>query len=160
MSGGEAAARQLVETLGGRSQMVAAAESCTAGLVADMIARIPGASQVFWGSFVTYTVDAKVKVLGLDARAVERFGPVSRETAGAMAQGALEKSGADYAVAVTGLAGPDGDGTAVPVGTVWIATAGRDRAPQTQAFHFEGSRNGIRERAALEALNVLLQRIL
>jgi PncC family amidohydrolase len=134
---------------------VAAAESCTAGLVADLFARIPGASRVFWGSFVTYSVDAKVKVLGLDLRELERNGPVSGETVRAMALGALDKSGADYAVAVTGLAGPGGDGTAAPVGTVWIAAVGRDRIPAAFKFNFRGSRNGIRKKAALEALKVL-----
>jgi PncC family amidohydrolase len=155
-TGAAVPARQLVETLARRSQTAAAAESCTAGLVADQFARVPGASQVFWGSFVTYTVDAKVKVLGLDRRELERYGPVSRETACAMALGALEKSGADYAVAVTGLAGPGGDGTAVPVGTVWIAAAASDRIAQARRFNFEGSRNEIREKAALEALKFLV----
>ncbi|MDR1444777.1 MAG: nicotinamide-nucleotide amidohydrolase family protein [Treponema sp.] len=155
----EAAARRLVETLARRSQTMTAAESCTAGLTADLVARIPGASRVLWGAFVTYTVDAKVRMLGLDPRNLEKFGPVSRETACAMALGALDKSGADYAVAVTGLAGPGGDGTQVPVGTVWIAAAGRGRAPQAHVFHFEGSRNGIRERAAREALEVILKQI-
>jgi PncC family amidohydrolase len=156
---GETAARRLVEILSGRSQTLAAAESCTAGLVADLIARVPGASAVLWGSFVTYMVDAKVKSLGLDPALVERFGPVSRETACAMALGAREKSGADYAVAVTGLAGPGGDGTDVPVGTVWIATAGRVQLPDAQVLCFEGSRNMIRGAAAARALEVLLQRI-
>jgi PncC family amidohydrolase len=148
-------ARRLVEALSRRSQTVAAAESCTAGLVADLFARIPGASQVFWGSLVTYTVDAKVKILGLDKGELERYGPVSRETVCAMALGALEKSGADYSVAVSGLAGPGGDGTAVPVGTVWIAVLGRDRAPRACKFSFKGPRNEIREKAALEALRIL-----
>lgn len=152
---GEFLARCLTETLGRRSQTVAAAESCTAGLVADLFARIPGASRVFWGSLVTYTVDAKVKLLGLDRRELERNGPVSGETVRAMALGALEKSGADYAVAVTGLAGPGGDGTAVPVGTVWIAAVGRDRIPAAYMFNFTGLRNEIREKAALEALKIL-----
>jgi PncC family amidohydrolase len=134
---------------------VAAAESCTAGLVADLFARIPGASRVFWGSLVTYTVDAKVKILGLDRGELERHGPVSGETACAMALGALEKSGADYALAVTGLAGPGGDGTAVPVGTVWIAVVGRNRIPAAYVFNFKGLRNEIREKAALEALKIL-----
>jgi PncC family amidohydrolase len=153
--GGEALARRLIETLGRRSQTVAAAESCTAGLVADLFARIPGASGVLWGSFVTYTVDAKLKILGLDRRELERRGPVSRETACAMALGALEKSGADYAVAVTGLAGPGGDGTAVPVGTVWIAAVDRGRIPRAYMFRFKGLRNEIREKAALGALKIL-----
>jgi PncC family amidohydrolase len=154
-AGGEALARYLVETLGRRSQTVAAAESCTAGLVADLFARIPGASRVFWGSLVTYTVDAKLKILGLDRRELERCGPVSRETACAMALGVLEKSGADYALAVTGLAGPGGDGTAAPVGTVWIAAVDRGRIPRVCKFNFKGLRNEIREKAALEALKIL-----
>jgi PncC family amidohydrolase len=137
-----------------------AAESCTAGMVADLVARIPGASRVLWGSYVTYMADAKLRALGLDAAELEKFGPVSRETACAMALGALDRSGADYAVAVTGLAGPGGDGTAVPVGTVWIATAGRGRAPLARRFHFGGARNEIRKRAAREALEALLTRIL
>jgi PncC family amidohydrolase len=137
-----------------------AAESCTAGMVADLVARIPGASRVLWGSFVTYTADAKLRVLGLDPRELEEFGPVSRETARAMALGALDKSGADYAVAVTGLAGPGGDGTPVPVGTVWIAVADREQAPGVHGFHFRGARNEIRERAARESLEALLKRIL
>jgi PncC family amidohydrolase len=156
---GEALARRLVETLGQRSQTVAAAESCTAGLVADLFGRVPGASRVFWGSFVTYTVDAKLKLLGLDSGELERHGPVSGETARAMALGALEKSGADYAVAVTGLAGPGGDGwgsgTAAPVGTVWIAVVDRGRVPRAYRFGFQGPRNGIRKEAALEALRIL-----
>jgi PncC family amidohydrolase len=139
---------------------MAAAESCTAGMVADLVARIPGASRVLWGSFVTYMTDAKVRALGLDPRELEKFGPVSRETACAMALGALDRSGADYAVAVTGLAGPGGDGTAVPVGTVWIATVDRERVPLAHGFHFEGARNEIRERAARESLEALLKRIL
>ncbi|MDR1971546.1 MAG: CinA family protein [Treponema sp.] len=152
---GEALAGQVVEDLSRQSQTAAAAESCTAGLVADLFARIPGASRVFWGSFVTYMADAKVKLLGLDRRELELHGPVSRETACAMALGALEKSGADYAVAVTGLAGPGGDGTPVPVGTVWIAAVGRDRMPRVSVFCFKGPRNQIRAEAALEALKVL-----
>jgi PncC family amidohydrolase len=76
-----------------------------------------------------------------------------------MALGALEKSGADYAVAVTGLAGPGGDGTGVPVGTIWIAAAGRGQALNAYLFHFEGSRKGIREQAALEALEALSKQI-
>jgi PncC family amidohydrolase len=139
---------------------MAAAESCTAGMVADLVARIPGASRVLWGSFVTYMPDAKVKVLGLDVGDLKKFGPVSRETARAMALGALDRSGADYAVAVTGLAGPAGDGTAAPVGTVWIATADRERAPLVRRFYFEGTRNEIRKRAARKSLEALLERIL
>ncbi len=123
------------------------AESCTAGLVSDAIVQIPGASQVFWGSFITYSTDAKVKSLGIDPQLIERFGAVSEECALAMARGAREKSGADLAVSVTGLAGPEGDGSSVPVGTVWIALEGKDLPPRAVRYQFSGSRSEIRELA-------------
>jgi PncC family amidohydrolase len=149
----------LVEKLAAASLTVAVAESCTAGLVADLIARIPGASGVFWGSFVSYMVDAKVLMLGLDREKLDAYGPVSRETACSMAEAVLEKCGAGIAAAVTGLAGPGGDGTAVPVGTVWIATAIRGGETRAEVFHFKDSRNNIRNRAAASAVEALLKRL-
>ncbi|MDR1898692.1 MAG: CinA family protein [Treponema sp.] len=151
-----AAARDLVELLAASSRTLVLAESCTAGLGADLLARIPGASKVLWGSFVCYTVDAKVRMLGLDRSAVEKTGAVSEETACAMARGALEKSGAHAAGAVTGLAGPDGDGTALPVGTVWIAAASRGGECGARMFHFDGSRNEVRNAAAVKLAEELL----
>ena len=145
--------------------LVAAAESCTAGLASDLIARIPGASKVFWGSFVTYTVDAKVKMLGVPEPLIKKHGPVSRPVALAMAEGALERSGASWAFSVTGLAGPGDDGSGVPVGTVWIGVAGRDgekpSSVRTEAkvFLLKGSRNELRGEAAAAALEELLKRI-
>jgi PncC family amidohydrolase len=153
-------ARLLVKKLIGLSKTAALAESCTAGLAADLIARVPGASNVLWGSFVSYTVDAKVKMLGLEKALVEKHGPVSRETACAMAEGALEKSGAFMAAAVTGLAGPGGDGTAVPLGTVWIATAVRGGETRAQVFHYRDSRNGVRNAAAAQVVEALMERLL
>jgi PncC family amidohydrolase len=138
---------------------MAAAESCTAGLVADLIAQVPGASRFFWGSFVTYTVDAKVKLLGIDEDLIRRYGAVSRETACAMAASALARSGAGAAVSVTGIAGPDGDGSPQPVGTVWIGAALAGQAPEAKVFHFSGTRNEIRAAAAREALACLLAKL-
>ena len=109
-------AEGVVKSLGIQGRMIAAAESCTAGLAADFIARIPGASNVFWGSFVTYTADAKFKMLGVSKELIEKYGAVSRPVALAMAEGALERSGASLAFSVTGLAGPDGDDSKTPVG--------------------------------------------
>jgi PncC family amidohydrolase len=148
-------AEKLVAFLKERSLVIAAAESCTAGLIADTIARIPGASEVFWGSWVCYTLGAKKAMLGVGEETLAKYGAVSAETAGAMARGALEKSGADGAVSVTGLAGPDGDGSAVPVGTVWIGTALKNGPVRTERFHFTGIRNTVREQAAREALREL-----
>ncbi|GHT77262.1 competence damage-inducible protein A [Spirochaetia bacterium] len=133
---------------------IVAAESCTAGLVADLLAGVPGASGVLWGSFVSYTPDAKVRMLGVDDALLRQYGAVSRETAVSMAQGALERSEADIAVSVTGLAGPDGDGSGVPVGTVWIGVAWSNGA-KAGVYHFSGSRNEVRRCAAVEALGVL-----
>jgi PncC family amidohydrolase len=151
---------ELVQTMRTRSLTVALAESCTAGLAADMLARVPGASRVLWGSFVCYTEAAKIGMLGLNAPRLGQYGLVSRETACDMAMGALEKSGASLAAAVTGLAGPDGDGSLTAVGTVWIATARRvDGAANAAArkFLFSGSRNEVRRQAAAAVLEELLK---
>jgi PncC family amidohydrolase len=158
--GAENAAAALVRCLEGLGKTAAAAESCTAGLAADLIARIPGASRVFWGSFVTYSIDAKIRMLGIDGALIQKFGAVSRETALAMARGALEKSGADCAFSVTGLAGPGRDGSGLPVGTVWIATAlaGGD-GEGASVFRFSGERNEIRAAAARQAIREILSRL-
>jgi PncC family amidohydrolase len=148
--------------------MAALAESCTAGLAAAEIASVPGASKVFWGGFVTYSIEAKTAMLGIDRTLIEGYGAVSSETACAMACGALQKSGVDITAAVTGLAGPDGDDRGTPVGTVWIAVAARKRtetaenaenaAPITQAWlcHYDGGREAIRQAAAAGTLGRLL----
>ena len=152
-----AAAEQLLRNLGAASRTLALAESCTAGLVSDFLAGLPGASRVLWGSFVCYTAGAKVSMLGLDRKRLERYGLVSGETVRDMALGALEKSGSSVAAAVTGLAGPDGDGSGVAVGTVWIAAALRDKgAFPAREFRFQGSRNEVRLQAAAAVLEELL----
>jgi PncC family amidohydrolase len=156
-----APAAELVKLLTERSKMIALAESCTAGLAADMIARYPGASKVLWGSFVTYTADAKTRMLGVPKELIEAHGAVSRPVSLAMAEGALERSGASWAVSITGLAGPGGEGA--PVGTVWIGLAGpagKGAQPEAKRFLFEGSRNEVRAAAAAAALKELLERIL
>jgi PncC family amidohydrolase len=152
-------AAELVRRAQAAGLILAAAESCTAGLVADLLAQAPGASRVFWGSLVTYTGDAKVRMLGLKEEQLARFGAVSPETARAMAEGALEQSGADLAVSVTGLAGPGGDGSAVPVGTVWIGLARRGGESRVRVFRYRGARNEVRRRAARDALEVLMEGI-
>jgi PncC family amidohydrolase len=149
----------LVQRLAAASRTMALAESCTGGLAAELIARIPGASRVLWGSFVAYTPDSKAGMLGLSRALIEKHGAVSRETACAMAEGALEKSGAFLAAAVTGLAGPDGDGSAVPVGTVWTAVAVRGGRTEAAAFHFAGPRNEVRNAAAAAVLAAALKRL-
>ena len=145
----------LVEKLKSLSVTLVLAESCTCGLVSSMLANVPGVSNVLWGSFVCYTKEAKIKMLGLDETEIGNNGLVSSYTAEKMADLALEKSGAQISAAVTGLAGPAGDGSDVPVGTVWIAVV-KNGASSVSDFHFLGSRNEIRIQAAIAVLNKVL----
>jgi PncC family amidohydrolase len=151
----EKTAEELVEKLKSLSITLALAESCTAGLVSGFLANISGASGVLWGSFVCYTREAKISMLGLDSDELSIHGLVSRETAVSMAQGALNKSGAGIAASVTGLAGPEGDGSGVPVGTVWIAASLRNGQTRADEYRFSGSRNLVRIRAAIALLEMI-----
>ena len=151
----EKAAQALLCKLKERSVTLALAESCTAGLISAILADIPGASEVLWGCFVCYTPQAKVSMLGLDRDALAANGLVSGETARSMADGALRKSGANIAASVTGLAGPDGDGSGTAVGTVWTAAAMRDGKSTAREFHFTGSRNAVRIHAAIAVFNLV-----
>jgi len=149
-------ARQLVARLTEQRLTIALAESCTAGLVADLLARVSGASAVLWGSFVCYTPEAKQRMLGLDGGFLEQHQLVSGETARAMALHTLERAGVSLAAAVTGIAGPGGDGSGVPVGTVWIAAAWRGNCRETE-LHFQGTRSEIRMQAAAAVVEKLLE---
>ena len=151
----------IVKNLAEKNLHITLAESLTGGLVAECIVRVPGASAVLWGSFVSYTNNAKIKMLGISEELIKKHGPVSSPIAIAMAEGALDKSGADLALSITGLAGPDGDGTGVPVGTVWIGLARKEASSSfAQSFAFTGSRNEVREAAASAALKLLLDYII
>jgi nicotinamide-nucleotide amidase len=136
------------------------AESCTGGLVCAALTEIPGSSDVFEAGFVTYADQAKIDLLKVSSDVVETFGSVSIAVAWAMAQGALAKSGADVAVAITGIAGPDGGSDRKPVGTVVFARARRGADPKEivadrKEFGNLG-RGGVRLQAALCALELLL----
>ncbi|MCL2128481.1 MAG: nicotinamide-nucleotide amidohydrolase family protein, partial [Treponema sp.] len=147
-----AAAGRLVERLSGTGSMLALAESCTAGLVADLIARTSGASKALWGSFVCYSAGAKSRMLNIDGGFLERYGQVSRETARELALRALDLARVSFAAAVTGIAGPLGDGSGVPVGTVWIGVArrpgsgnaGEEGLCHEKEMRFSGTRAEIR----------------
>jgi PncC family amidohydrolase len=152
----EELARQLVALLTERRLTLALAESCTAGLVADLVGRVSGASAALWGSFVCYSPDAKQRMLGLERDFLERYGLVSRETAREMALYARELAGTSIAAAVTGIAGPLGDGSATPVGTVWIAAAWQGHCREKE-LHFQGTRSEIRMQAAAAVLEELLE---
>src|SRR5690606_1093771 len=111
---------------------VSVAESCTGGGLGFLLTETPGSSEFFRQGFLTYSNLAKIELLGLAPDLLERHGAVSEETALAMARGCLERSGADYAVAITGIAGPQGGSLEKPVGTVWIAVASKLTAQRSE----------------------------
>ena len=153
-------AREAVEANRKAGRRVAVAESCTGGLVCAALTEIAGASDVFEAGYVTYSNASKIGELGVSSEVVETFGAVSVATAWAMAQGALNASAADVAVAITGIAGPGGGTPSKPVGTVVFARAERSADPETvvadQKFFDGEDRAGVRLQAALCALDLLM----
>lgn len=154
-------AREVVERNRAAGRTIVVAESCTGGLVSAAITEIPGASDVFLAGFVTYSNEMKTNRLKVSEDVISTFGAVSVATAWAMAQGALSASGADCAVAITGIAGPDGGTEQKPVGTVVFARATAKDGPDeimadSRLFDADEGRSGIRLQAALCALDLLL----
>lgn len=156
-------AARVVEENAKAGRKVATAESCTGGLVAGALTEIAGSSAVLDRGFVTYSNEAKMEMLGVAQDIIETFGAVSIACVWSMAQGALERSNADVAVAVSGVAGPGGGTQLKPVGTVVFARAFRnqDGEPEGELKHFEGGeapdgRAAIRRQATLCALELLL----
>ena len=153
-------ARSVVEANRKAGRTVAVAESCTGGLVCAALTEIPGSSEVLAAGYVTYSNEAKIAGLQVSEEVVETFGAVSIATAWAMAQGALSASGADVAVAITGIAGPDGGSASKPVGTVVFARAerhpGSDEVTADQKLFENENRAGVRLQAALCALDLLM----
>lgn len=147
------------ELLRARGKTLATAESCTGGLLGQSLTSVPGSSDYFLGGFVTYSNTLKEKLLGVDRALLEQHGAVSPQVARAMAEGARKAAGADYALAVTGIAGPSGGSPEKPVGLVYIALADAGRV-ETEEFHFFGAREAIRERARVAALDQLRRRLL
>ncbi|MDF1542465.1 MAG: nicotinamide-nucleotide amidohydrolase family protein [Anaerosomatales bacterium] len=147
-------AQAVIERASSRRVTLSLAESCTGGLIAAALTSVPGASSVFLGSVVTYADDMKRELLGVQEETLRDRGAVSGETAREMASGVRELTGADVALAVTGIAGPAGGSTAKPVGTVWFAVAsGTDVT--SERCHFSGDREIVRARATATALDLL-----
>ena len=146
-----AAMQALADTLLRRQWMLAAAESCTGGMVAAACTDLAGSSAWLERGFVTYSNAAKTQMLGVDAQLIAAHGAVSEPVARAMAQGALQHSAAQVALAITGVAGPGGGSDAKPVGTVWFAFAG-PWGVHSEVQHFGGDRAAVRQAAALHAL--------
>ena len=130
---------------------ITTAESCTGGLVSAKLVNVPGISDHYEQGFIAYSVKAKNKLLGVNKECIKKHSSISREVAAEMAKGALNESGADVAISVTGYAGPD-DTEKEPKGLVYIGIAMKDDVT-VQEFHFNGDRNKIRESAAVNALN-------
>jgi nicotinamide-nucleotide amidase len=141
-----------------RGLTLGTAESCTGGMVAERLTSVPGSSEVFIGAVVAYSDEVKARELGVPREVLERHGAVSAETAAAMAAGARERLGADVAVAVTGIAGPDGGSDEKPVGLVFLHADGPDGS-RSRDFVFPGDRASIRRRATVTTLH-LLRRLL
>ena len=149
----------VVEMLKERKLTLATAESCTGGSIAKMITAIAGCSAIFKGSVVSYATEVKENILKVNHDDVERYTVVSREVAEQMAVGAREIMNVDYALATTGIAGPDGGSEENPVGTVWIALA-TAKGVISKRYNFGKDRNNNIERSCITALEMLRQEIL
>ena len=154
--------KKLFRSLDSEKLTLVTAESLTGGLIGSEITSIPGSSGIYWGGIVTYSIDAKIRLLGVDPLIIDDYGVVSKETVEAMAAGALAVSGADIAIAVSGIAGPSGGTEDNPVGTVWISSARRSSGTvdipgvQSLCCHFRGSRERIRSSTVSAAARLAL----
>lgn len=160
----DSALRLLAERAGSvllaRRQRVATAESCTGGWVAKCLTDIPGSSQWFERGYVTYSNAAKEQEIGVRPATLAAFGAVSGPTAQEMAAGALRSSGADLAVAITGIAGPDGGSAEKPVGLVWFGLVHRSNPqPLARQHQFNGDRDRIRRASVAMALHLLIEAV-
>ncbi len=155
----EQLAEELVSKLSAASQSVATAESCTGGGVAQALTAVPGSSRCFGYGIVSYSNEAKQSVLGVSAVTLREHGAVSEPVVREMADGALALSGADFAVAVSGVAGPGGGTGDKPVGTVWFAWARRGAGTKTVLHRLGGDRAAVRAESVRLALEGLIARL-
>jgi nicotinamide-nucleotide amidase len=150
----------LVDLLTARHETLACAESCTGGLLANRLTNVPGASAVFLGGYVTYANAVKSSALGIDSSLIEANGAVSEPVAAAMAQGARLKTGADYALATTGIAGPDGGSAEKPVGTVFIGLAQKAGPAIVERHLFPTDRKTFKDLVSQTAFDLLRRQLL
>ncbi|HRN49621.1 MAG TPA: CinA family protein, partial [Niabella sp.] len=140
--------------LKGKNKTLATAESCTGGYIAHLITTVPGSSQYFKGTVVAYSNEIKMKILDVSEQTLTEKGAVSEEIVQQMVKGTLDRLNTDYAVATSGIMGPDGGSIEKPVGTVWIA-AGNKNKIITKKFHFRFDRQRNIQLSAINALNLL-----
>jgi len=145
----------LIRLLKERGERLAAAESCTGGGILAELTSVPGSSAVVWGGIVSYDNEAKMTLLDVDAGLLRDEGAVSSGVAKSMAWGVKNLSGADWSVAVTGIAGPDGGTPDKPVGTVWIAWCSPLGNDMVKLYHFQGDRASVRSQTVQSALQGL-----
>lgn len=153
----ESAAKQLLEKCEAKRWMIATAESCTGGNIAHTITLIPGSSAAFAGGIVSYSNEVKMRVLGVKKETLSENGAVSIPVVEEMSEGALKATGAQIAMATSGIAGPGGGTPGKPVGTVCIAVATADGQCRTTVAKFNGSRSHVIESATLAALQMALE---
>jgi len=145
----------MIAALGRAGKTLAVAESCTGGLLGAMLTQVPGSSTSFSGGLIVYSNGLKTALAGVPSELIAEHGAVSSQVAAALASGARERTAASYALAITGIAGPDGGSVAKPVGTVYIGLAGGATEPEVRHFRFSGTREDVRARAAGSALGML-----
>jgi nicotinamide-nucleotide amidase len=142
-----------------KGKKIAGAESCTGGWLSKTFTDLPGSSDYFWGSVISYSNEAKIKLLGVCEEILNQFGAVSEQTAREMAYGIIKKSGSDLGVAITGIAGPGGGTEEKPVGLVYIAVAEGDEC-KVRELRFVGSREAIRILSVKSALDLVRKHLL
>lgn len=138
-----------------RRATVTTAESCTGGWIAKVFTDIAGSSAWFERAFITYSNDAKQQMVGVTEGSLQRWGAVSEQVVQEMAAGALKEAKADYAIAVSGIAGPDGGTAEKPVGTVWFAVVSSTGKQLTKSIVFQGDREAVRRQTVAVALQIL-----
>ncbi|GAB5445160.1 CinA family nicotinamide mononucleotide deamidase-related protein [Gymnodinialimonas sp.] len=152
-------AERVLQLLQQQGSTLTTAESCTGGLIASMLTRVPGSSRGFHAGFVTYSNAVKESVLGVQQSTLQQHGAVSEEVVVEMAEGALQRAGADYAIAVSGIAGPDGGSEDKPVGTVWLAW-GRQGLLRTRCLHWPVERSLFQTMIAAAGLDMIRRTLL
>ena len=152
-------AQQLGEILCKKNAKLTTAESCTGGAISEAITSVSGSSQWFEFGFVTYANSAKRQLLGVSEETLEQYGAVSEQVVKQMAQGAIKQSEADYAIAVSGVAGPDGGTEEKPVGTVWVCWQTPTQI-WTHKLVLSGDRQAVRSEAVKKSLQQLLQHLI
>ncbi|OQX36234.1 MAG: damage-inducible protein CinA [Oceanospirillales bacterium LUC14_002_19_P2] len=152
-------AQQLGQVLLAKGWRVATAESCTGGWVAEAITSVAGSSAWFGYGYVSYANEAKQQMLGVKAETLAQKGAVSEAVVTEMADGARRNAGAEFSVAISGIAGPEGGSPEKPVGTVWFAWSQDGQPTEAQLGHFSGDRFSIRQQAVVTALSGLLRLI-